>query len=42
MNNKAEAHVHLQHFIKFVEVQFDTSVKNVRSDNGMEFSMPVF
>ena len=40
--NKGEARVQLQNFITYVKVQFDASVKQVRTDNGAEFRMHSF
>ena len=42
MSSKAETQSLLQGFIKSVERQFDTKVKAIRSDNGVEFIMSHF
>lgn len=42
LNNKLEALPYLQQFISFVQVQFGMVVKYVRSDNGVEFLMPLY
>jgi len=42
MHNKSETRTHLTNFINFVENQFETKVKVIRSDNGHEFKMNEF
>ena len=42
MKSKAETQSHLKSFVAFVERQFDTKVKMIRSDNGSKFSMKQF
>jgi hypothetical protein len=42
LKGKHEVAAQVQHFIHLVENQFDCRVKSVRSDNGLEFSMPSF
>jgi len=42
MHNKSETTTHLTNFINFVENQFETKVKVIRSDNGHEFKMNEF
>ena len=42
MKSKAETQSHLKSFVAFVERQFDTKVKMIRSDNGSEFIMKQF
>lgn len=38
MKSKSETSRYLLHFLKWVRTQFNTTVKRVRSDNGLEFS----
>jgi hypothetical protein len=42
MKSKGETRKHLTNFISFVETQFDTKLKCLRSDNGVEFLMHDF
>ena len=42
MKSKAKTQSHLKSFVAFVERQFDTKVKMIRSDNGLEFIMKQF
>jgi hypothetical protein len=42
MKTKAEARQNVVNFIQLIENQYNSKVKNVRSDNGPEFLMPNF
>jgi hypothetical protein len=42
LKTKSEVSILVQQFIKMIEVQFNTTVKTVRTDNGPEFYMPQF
>jgi transposase InsO family protein len=42
MQHKSEARSLLQSFINLVENQFSTTIKIIRSDNGLEFTIPSF
>ena len=42
MKLKSETRVLLQSFFKLVQNQFSSSIKIIRSDNGLEFSMDAF
>jgi hypothetical protein len=42
MKHKYETRQHVIDFIKMIEVQHNSHVKTVRSDNGIEFLMPQF
>ena len=42
MTFKVKTQTHLQAFISYVERQFNTKVKAIRSDNGVEFTMKQF
>ena len=42
LKSKSEVQNSIRSFIKFVETQFDTNVKVIRSDNGAEFLMSDF
>ena len=42
MKKKFEARDLLKSFFLFTEIQFDTHIKILRSDNGLEFHMPEF
>ena len=42
MKTRFEIREHLKNFISYVETQFDTKIKVIRSDNGFEFNMPSF
>lgn len=42
LHNKSSAKTKLRNFCIFIETQFQTKIQMVRSDNGMEFSMPDF
>ena len=42
MKNKSEARTLIENFCIFVETQFSTKIKCIRSDNGREFDMPSF
>ena len=42
MTSKVETQTHLQAFVSYVERQFNTKVKAIRSDNGAEFIMKHF
>lgn len=35
--NKGAARLKLQHFFSFVETQFDSKIKTIRKNNGLEF-----
>ena len=39
LHSKAETQSHLKNFVSTVERQFDTKIKIIRSDNGLEFIM---
>ena len=39
---KAEVQSNVEHFINFVETQFEIKVKSIRSDNGPKFSLKSF
>jgi len=40
--NKSEVHNHIINFTHYVEPQFHTKIKIMRTDNGPKFSMHVF
>jgi len=42
LKTKAEVQINVQNFIALVETQFDSKVKILRSDNGLEFSLKNF
>ena len=42
MQSKVETQSHLKNFVANVEKQFETKVKLIRSDNGVEFIMRKF
>jgi hypothetical protein len=42
MKSKAETRNLVKNFIAYVQTQFQTSVKAIRSDNGVEFCMSDF
>ena len=42
MKSKAETRKHLTNFLAFIETQFHTKLKCLRSDNGVEFLMSEF
>ena len=42
MASKFETQTHLQAFVSYVKRQFNTKVKAIRSDNGVEFIMKQF
>ncbi|KAK8921731.1 hypothetical protein KSP39_PZI020888 [Platanthera zijinensis] len=42
MKSKGEARQHLKNFIHFIDTQFSTKLKTIRTDNGLEFSMNDF
>jgi len=42
MRNKSKTRTHLIHFVNYVENQFETKIKIIRSDNGQEFKMNDF
>lgn len=42
MKHKSETKSILQNFCTYAAVQFDTNIKVIRSDNGLEFKMPLF
>jgi hypothetical protein len=42
MQHKSQTRTHIQHFFSMVETQFNTRIKSLRSDNGIEFAMPEF
>ena len=42
MHTKAETRKIITDFIAYVETQFDSKVKTIRSDNGAEFLMHDF
>jgi hypothetical protein len=42
MKHKSETRQHVIDFIKMIEIQHQSHVKTVRSDNGVEFLMPQF
>jgi len=37
LNNKSEIHNYIINFLAFVETQFNSKVKIIRTDNGVEF-----
>jgi len=42
LHNKSEVRNHIINFINFVEIQFHTKIKVIRTDNGPEFSIHDF
>jgi hypothetical protein len=42
MKNKSETRQHIMNFLTLVETQYNSKVKIIRSDNGIEFEMPQF
>ena len=42
VTSKAETQTHLQAFVSYIERQFNTKVKTIRSDNGVEFVIKQF
>ena len=42
MKHKSEARVLIKSFFTFVQTQFNTTIKILRSDNGLEFKIPEF
>jgi hypothetical protein len=42
MKNKAETRNHIMNFVNYIETQFHTKLKSLRSDNGSEFLMHDF
>jgi hypothetical protein len=42
MHNKSQTNSIIQSFFSYVETQFQTSIKCLRSDNGVEFNMSAF
>lgn len=42
LHSKVETQFHLKNFVNFVERQFDTKVKTIRSNNGSKFIMKQF
>ena len=42
MKLKSEAKQHILDFVKLVETQFQTHIKVILSDNGLEFQLPSF
>ena len=42
LHSKAETQSHLKNFVSTAERQFDTKIKTIRSDNGLEFIMKQF
>ena len=39
---RAETQTKLKNFVSWIERQFDTKVKSIRSDNGVEILMQIF
>lgn len=39
IKDKGSTRMELQHFYAYVETQFETNIKIIRSDNGLEFSV---
>ena len=42
MKLKFEAKHLIQNFVSLIETQFGTTIKNIQSDNGLEFYLPLF
>lgn len=42
LKRKSDARTCLQAFVAWVETQFSIKIKTIRSDNGLEFSIPAF
>lgn len=42
MKSKSKSRQHVINFVKLIENQHKTIVKVIRSDNGLEFSIPEF
>ena len=42
LDNKSQTRTHIQSFFTMVETQFNTKIKSLRSDNGIEFHMHQF
>jgi hypothetical protein len=42
MQSKSQASLFIQNFFSLVETQFQSKIKTLRFDNGLEFHMPNF
>jgi len=42
LHNKSEVHSHIINFTVFVQNHFQTNIKTIRIDNGVEFAMSSF